>query len=104
MIAVDAGFLFALLDKSDAWHSRALAAAPTVQEGWITTWPALTGLGAVLKKAMIFCSFSMVPPPSVRESLRYRPGQGAARAESFLRRTRLSSCRAALSRVTARPR
>jgi predicted nucleic acid-binding protein len=42
MIAVDAGFLFALLDKSDAWHARALAAAPTVHEGWITTWPALT--------------------------------------------------------------
>lgn len=42
MIAVDAGFLYALLDKSDAWHARALAAAPTVQEGWITTWPALT--------------------------------------------------------------
>ena len=42
MIAVDAGFLYALLDKSDTWHERAVAAAPTVQEGWITTWPALT--------------------------------------------------------------
>lgn len=42
MIAVDAGFLFALIDKSDAWHTRAAAAAPTVAEGWITTWPALT--------------------------------------------------------------
>ena len=42
MIAVDAGFLYALLDKSDAWHTRAVAAAPSVQEGWITTWPALT--------------------------------------------------------------
>ena len=42
MIAVDTGFLFALLDKSDAWHARAVAAAPTVQEGWITTWPVLT--------------------------------------------------------------
>ena len=42
MIAVDTGFLYALLDKSDAWHARAIAAAPTVQEGWITTWPALT--------------------------------------------------------------
>lgn len=42
MIAVDAGFLYALLDKSDAWHARAVAAVPTVQEGWITTWPILT--------------------------------------------------------------
>ena len=42
MIAVDTGFLFALIDKSDAWHSRAVAALPTVEEGWITTWPVLT--------------------------------------------------------------
>ncbi len=42
MIAVDTGFLFALLDRSDAWHTRAVAAAPTVEEGWITTWPVLT--------------------------------------------------------------
>lgn len=42
MIAVDTGFLFALLDKSDAWHSRAVLHAPTAQEGWITTWPVLT--------------------------------------------------------------
>lgn len=42
MIAVDAGFLYALLDRRDAWHTRAAAAAHTVQEGWITTWPALT--------------------------------------------------------------
>jgi uncharacterized protein len=42
MIAVDAGFLFALVDSSDAWHGRAVAALPTTQEGWITTWPVLT--------------------------------------------------------------
>ena len=42
MIAVDTGFLYALFDKGDAWHTRAVAAAPTVQEGWITTWPVLT--------------------------------------------------------------
>ena len=42
MIAVDTGFLYALLDKRDAWHMRAVALAPTVQEGWITTWPVLT--------------------------------------------------------------
>lgn len=42
MIAVDAGFLYALLDRRDAWHTRAAAAVHTAQEGWITTWPALT--------------------------------------------------------------
>lgn len=42
MIAVDTGFLYALLDKRDAWHVRAVAAAPTAQEGWVTTWPVLT--------------------------------------------------------------
>ncbi len=42
MIIVDTGFLYALLDRSDAWHERAVAAAPTVEEGWVTTWPALT--------------------------------------------------------------
>ena len=42
MIAVGTGFLYALLDKRDAWHARAVAAAPTAQEGWVTTWPVLT--------------------------------------------------------------
>jgi len=42
MIAVDAGFLYALVDRSDAWHVRAAVALPTAQEGWITTWPVLT--------------------------------------------------------------
>ena len=42
MIAVDTGFLFALVDKRDAWHARARAQLPTAGEGWITTWPVLT--------------------------------------------------------------
>lgn len=42
MIAVDSGFLFALADSTDPWHTRALAAAPTQEEGWITTWAVLT--------------------------------------------------------------
>jgi len=42
MILADAGFLFALLDKSDSWHERALAAFETADEGLITTWPVLT--------------------------------------------------------------
>ncbi|MDQ2779933.1 MAG: PIN domain-containing protein [Pseudomonadota bacterium] len=42
MIAVDAGFLYALVDQRDAWHARARAQAPTAAEGWITTWPVLT--------------------------------------------------------------
>ncbi|MBK9441243.1 MAG: PIN domain-containing protein [Comamonadaceae bacterium] len=41
MIAVDAGFLFALADADDAWHARALRQVDTAREGWISTWPAL---------------------------------------------------------------
>jgi predicted nucleic acid-binding protein len=42
MILVDAGFLYALLDKDDAWHVRAKAANAAIEEKWITTWPVLT--------------------------------------------------------------
>ena len=42
MIAVDSGFLFALLDRRDAWHRLAAALAGTAAEGWITTWPVLS--------------------------------------------------------------
>lgn len=42
MILVDTGFLYALLDKNDAWHTRALAASKAINEGWVTTWPVLT--------------------------------------------------------------
>ena len=41
MIALDSGFLYALVDRRDAWHSRAAALAGTAAEGWITTWPVL---------------------------------------------------------------
>ena len=42
MILVDTGFIYALLDRDDAWHARALSASKTIEEGWITTWPVLT--------------------------------------------------------------
>lgn len=42
MIAVDTGFLFALVDRRDRWHARARAQASTAAEGWVTTWPVLT--------------------------------------------------------------
>jgi uncharacterized protein len=42
VILVDAGFLYALLDKDDAWHARAVKASEQVKEKWITTWPVLT--------------------------------------------------------------
>ena len=44
MIALDSGFLYALVDRHDAWHSRAAALAGTAAEGWITTWPVLAEL------------------------------------------------------------
>lgn len=42
MIAVDTGFLLALLDASDRWHPQAMALRGTASEGWITTWPVVT--------------------------------------------------------------
>jgi len=42
LIAVDTGFLYALADADDAWHSRARAHEKTAAEGWLTTWPVLT--------------------------------------------------------------
>jgi len=42
VIIADAGFFYALIDRSDAWHSRAVSALDTQDEGWITTWPVLT--------------------------------------------------------------
>lgn len=41
MIAVDAGFLFALFDRSDRWHERCVALLETQRDGWLTTWPVL---------------------------------------------------------------
>lgn len=42
MIAVDTGFLFALVDRRDRWHQSAAALRSTASEGWVTTWPVLT--------------------------------------------------------------
>jgi len=52
MIAIDTGFLFALADRRDAWHDRALAQAGTATEGWITTWPVLTEACHLLQRAL----------------------------------------------------
>ena len=41
MIAVDSGFIYALVDRRDAWHRRAVGLAGTAEQGWITTWPVL---------------------------------------------------------------
>jgi predicted nucleic acid-binding protein len=42
MILADAGFLYALLDKDDAWHVQAKEVSRDIKEKWITTWPVLT--------------------------------------------------------------
>ena len=42
MIAIDAGFLYALADASDSHHVASAAWQPSIAEGWITTWPVLT--------------------------------------------------------------
>ena len=41
MIAIDAGFLFGLVDRNDRWHDACRAASATQAEGWVTTWPVL---------------------------------------------------------------
>jgi predicted nucleic acid-binding protein len=41
VIAVDSGFFYALLDRSDRWHARAVQWVHSQGEGWITTWPVL---------------------------------------------------------------
>ena len=50
MIIADAGFFYALIDRADAWHSRAVNALPTQDEGWITTWPVLTEAAHLLTR------------------------------------------------------
>ena len=42
MIAVDAGFLYALVDADDHWHEASKAQVHSASEGWISTWPVVT--------------------------------------------------------------
>jgi predicted nucleic acid-binding protein len=58
MILADAGFLYALLDKRDAWHKRSVAAIEKADEGLITTWPVLT-------EAVHLIMRSLGAPPAV---------------------------------------
>jgi hypothetical protein len=52
MIIADTGFIYALLDKRDAWHERAVAAFGTADEGLITTWPVLTEATHLIMRTM----------------------------------------------------
>ena len=52
MIAADSGFLYALVDRRDAWHARAAAQAGTAAEGWITTWPVLAEVGHLFHRRL----------------------------------------------------
>jgi predicted nucleic acid-binding protein len=42
MLIADTGFFYALADRSDRHHARALTALEGLNEGLITTWPVLT--------------------------------------------------------------
>ena len=42
MLIADTGFFYALADRSDRHHPRALAVLEGLKEGLITTWPVLT--------------------------------------------------------------
>ena len=52
MIAVDTGFLLALLDADDAHHGAAMQWETSVEEGWITTWPVMTELCHMVAKRL----------------------------------------------------
>jgi predicted nucleic acid-binding protein len=52
VIAIDSGFVFALLDADDAWHDRAVANIGTAEEGWITTWAVLTETCYLLQRRL----------------------------------------------------
>ena len=52
MIAVDTGYLYALLDPRDAHHSQASALLTTTEEGWISTWPVITEATHLLSKRL----------------------------------------------------
>lgn len=76
MIAIDAGFLYALADRRDAWHARALAQWDTRSEGWVTTWPVVAeachllgqrlgaDYAAMLLDDMAEGSFALWSPPA----------------------------------------
>ena len=52
MIAVDTGFLLALLDQRDNYHAAALQWETSIEEGWITTWPVATELCYLVAKKL----------------------------------------------------
>ena len=52
MILADTGFLYALLDRRDAWHERAVAALDKADEGLITTWPVLTEAAHLIMRSL----------------------------------------------------
>jgi uncharacterized protein len=58
MILADTGFLYALLDKRDSWHERAVVALEKADEGLIATWPVLT-------EAVHLIMRSLGTPPAV---------------------------------------
>jgi predicted nucleic acid-binding protein len=53
VIAIDTGYIYALIDPKDAWHSRAASLSNTaIEDGWITTWPVLTEASHLLTQRM----------------------------------------------------
>jgi hypothetical protein len=59
MLIADTGFFYALADRSDRHHPRAVAALEGLNEGLITTWPVLTETTHLLNTRL-------GPPVSVR--------------------------------------
>jgi uncharacterized protein len=52
VIAIDTGFILALLDPGDRYHARAMQWESSIDEGWITTWPVMTELCHMVSKKL----------------------------------------------------
>jgi len=81
MLIADTGFFYALADRSDRHHARALSTLEGINEGLITTWPVLTEtthllnsrLGPAVSVRFLgnvadgFCALHAIDPAQLRQ-------------------------------------
>lgn len=80
MLIADTGFFYALADRSDRHHARAVAVLETIAEPLITTWPVLTETTHLLMRRLLplvctrfltnvadgFCAVYTIDPAHIR--------------------------------------
>lgn len=80
MLIADTGFFYALADRSDRHHARALSVLPTIAEPLISTWPVLTETTHLMNHRLSaqvsirflrnvadgFCAVHVVDPAQIR--------------------------------------